>query len=72
MYKEIIILSLAVALAALVTAGAIYFRCRRIRREEPPHRPRPARAGPPRPEAGTCAHREADLRAGADDPADGS
>ena len=34
MYKEIIVLSLAVALAALVTAGAIYFRCRRIRREK--------------------------------------
>lgn len=32
MYKEIIVLSLAVALAALVTAGAIYFRCRRIAR----------------------------------------
>lgn len=34
MYKEIIVLSLAVALTALVTAGAIYFRCRRIRREK--------------------------------------
>ena len=34
MYKEIIVLSLAVALAALITAGAIYFRCRRIRREK--------------------------------------
>lgn len=34
MKEWIVVLSLAVALAALITAGAIYFRCRRIRREK--------------------------------------
>lgn len=34
MNEWIIVLSLAVALAALLTAGAICFRCRRMRREK--------------------------------------